>query len=1016
MTVKQTVSINFAQGLDTKTDPNQVALGKFLSMQNSVFTKGGLLQKRNGYGMLTSLPNSSSQLLNTFNTDLTAIGNSLEAYTSTTGQWFNRGSIQPVQLDVFPLVRNSTNQSQVDVALSSTGFVCTVYTDQTTTSLSTPIYKYTIADSNTGQTIVPPTVLAGADATQGIPRVFLLGVYFVILFTTLVGGAYHLKYLAINTTIPTMTTGPTDVAAAYTPSTTLNFDATVLNNSLFIAYNGASASGIKMVSLSSTLALSSTFTKDASHVATLMSVTADHVNQIVWATYYDLNTTNGYTLAVSPALTTVLAATAIITTTTVDNITATADAGILTVLYEEDNNYSYDSSIPTHFIDTLTVTETGTVSSATVLLRSVGLASKSFILDGNIYCLFVYQSPFQPTYFLADINGNIIAKLAYGNGGGYLVHGLPFATVNGNQVQIPYLIKDLISSVNKGTNLPANTPVSSIYSQTGINLSTFELTSSNIITAEIGTNLNISGGFLWGYDGYTPVENDFFVWPDSVEVSADVITDAGMTLQQYFYQITYEWADNQGNVFRSAPSIPVSVTLTGSDNSVIVTGPTLRLTYKIANPVKICIYRWSVNQPIYYQTTSLTAPVINDPTVDSFSFFDINSDSAILGNNILYTNGGVLEDINGPAFDSVFLFDDRLWGITSEDKNLLWFSKQLIENTPVELSDFLTLYVAPSIGAQGSTGPLKCGSSMDDKLILFKASAINYINGSGPDNTGANNNYSQPIFITSTVGCSNQKSIVFQPQGLMFEFSSPSGNQIWLLGRDLSTQYIGAGVEAFTKNAEVLSAVNIPGTNEVRFTLSSGITVKYDYYYGQWDTDVNVPAISSTLFQGLHTYINTFGQVFQETPGLYLDGSSPVLMSFTTSWIQLAGLQGYQRAYYFYLLGIYLSPHKLLVQIAYDYNSAPSQSSLISPTNYSPVYGKDLTFGSGNPYGGSTNLEQWRIFLSRQRCEAFQITVQEIYDPAYGVVAGGGVSLSGINLVVGVKKGYRPIQAQHSVG
>ena len=80
-------------------------------------------------------------------------------------------------------------------------------------------------------------------------------------------------------------------------------------------------------------------------------------------------------------------------------------------------------------------------------------------------------------------------------------------------------------------------------------------------------------------------------------------------------------------------------------------------------------------------TTSLLSnkfyltPTLNDPTIDFNTFTDINSDAIILGNNIIYTNGGVLENIGPPTFDSVFLFDSRLWGIDAEDKNLLWFSK-----------------------------------------------------------------------------------------------------------------------------------------------------------------------------------------------------------------------------------------------------------------------------------------------------------------------------------------------------
>jgi hypothetical protein len=300
---------------------------------------------------------------------------------------------------------------------------------------------------------------------------------------------------------------------------------------------------------------------------------------------------------------------------------------------------------------------------------------------------------------------------------------------------------------------------------------------------------------------------------------------------------------------------------------------------------------------------------------------------------------------------------------------------------------------------------------MDDKAILFKKDAIYYFNGTGPDNTGANSQYSQPIFITSTVGCANPNSIVLIPNGLMFQ----SDKGIWLIGRDLSTEYIGAPVEAYN-SAIVQSALTIPGTNQVRFTLSNGVTLMYDYYYNRWGTFENIPAISSCLFQGLHTYLDQYGNIFQESPGTYLDGSNPVLLSFTTSWINLAGMQGYQRAYFFNLLGTFLTPHKLELQIAYDYNPSPTQQSVITPSNYSYPWGSDPTWGFTTPWGGSQKLEQWKVNLIRQTCMSFKITFNEIFDPSYGVTAGAGLTVSGLNLVVGLKKGYRPVPPSNTIG
>lgn len=510
------------------------------------------------------------------------------------------------------------------------------------------------------------------------------------------------------------------------------------------------------------------------------------------------------------------------------------------------------------------------------------------------------------------------------------------------------------------------------------------------------------------YDGIKPVEQGFHLYPENILASAST-SGGSLSAQQYYYQVVYEWTDGNGNIHRSSPSIPVGASTSGTTSSVTLNIPTLRLTYKTApNAVRIVIYRWSTGQQTYYQITSVTVPLLNSLTVDSVTYVDTLSDSSILGNNILYTTGGVIENLPGPACDVVALFDDRLWLVNAEDRNLLSFSKQVIEATPIEMSDLLTVYVAPTTGAQGSTGLLTAISPMDDKLILFKPNALAYLNGSGPDNTGANNQYSQPIFITSTIGTSTPKSIIFEPQGLIFDTNQGR----WELGRSLSTKYLGAPVATFNSQTAV-GAVNVPGLNQVRITLPD-TTLVYNYFYDQWGTFVGIPAISSTLYQGLHTFLNSSGQVYQETPGLYLDGSRPVLLSFTTSWFNLAGLQGFERAYFFFLLGTYISPHKLAISIAYDYNSSPSQSMLVQPINYAPAYGADAAYGASTPYGGPGNIEWWKIFLAQQKCTAFQINVQEVYDPVLATMPGAGFTLSGLNLVFGSKGNYPRLPAAQS--
>lgn len=1118
MLTKQAIDISFAQGVDTKTDPKRVPVGKFLARQNTVFNKGGLLQKRDGYNQLTSLPATTYSFLTTFNGNLTAVGSNIAAYNNGDDAWVQKGSIQPLSLRTLPVLRNNLNQSACDIAVASNGLACAVYLE---VNAGVTVNKYVVFDSVTGQNITAPAVIPVVSGTvSGGMRVFVLGNYFVMMFTN---NATTLQYIAVSIANPSSYTANADISAAYIAKTTLSWDAYVVGENLYIAYNTTTGGqAIKVTYLSATSAASGGAPATAvsfSNIATMISVTADVSTPavpVIYVSFYDLAGATGYTLAVDQSLITKMTATQTITTGTILNLTSSAQNGICTIYYEVSNSYSLipGTGTPTNYVSARTITlpatvTTGTLGTAYIVIRSVGLASKSFIIGGVIYFLSVYQSSYQVSYFL--INGSssvqaapvIAAKLAYQNGGGYLTVGLPSVTVTGTVAQIGYRFKDLIQAVNKNTAVITGTQTVGIYSQTGINMVTMTIGSENLDTAEIGSDLHLTGGFLWMYDGYLPVEHNFFIYPDvapqappnptnasvadwtassvvtptgtfssgstSVVVSSATGISVGMTITDtsnayipantyitaisgttltisnattnsaagdnlsiqgnivakpdgstttnaYFYQITYEWTDNQGNAFRSAPSIPIALTTSGaaSTGSITLKIPTLRLTMKTANPVKIVIYRWSVGQQNYYQVTTITNPLLNSTTVDSVTFVDPYSDAYILGNNLLYTTGGVIEDVNAPASDLLSLFDTRIWLVNAEDRNVLWFSKQCIEATPVEMSDLLTMFIPPTVAT--ATGEITSIFPMDDKLIISKGgNSFVYINGNGPDNTGANNQYSEPIFITSTVGSSNQRSFALIPQGTMFQ----SNKGIWLLGRDLQTSYIGAAVEDFTQGAIVTSATTIPETNQVRFTLDTGITLMYDYYYDQWDVSTRISAVSSCVFENVHTYIDDDGAVFQEAENHYLDGTNPVLQMFRTGWIRLGDLANYQRAYFFYLLGSFISPHKLQVDIYYDYEDNPTQTIIISPDNYSTPYGSGSSqnpYGQGTPYGGHGRLENWRVFLARQRCMALSIKVQELFDPTYGTVAGAGFTLSGINMVMGFKKGWRTQPAAQTVG
>lgn len=999
---KQGINIPFGQGIETKTDPNQVPMGKLLELANCVFDKGGQLHKRYGFQLQTALPVSDATTLTTLNDNLIATGTQLYAYSNESMQWLARGTVQPASLEVLPTVRNSKGQTGADSATADNGLVCTVFMNGTNAA-------YQINDSTTGQIIVALTELSSN--TTACPRVVILNKYFLVTYLESIAATPTLRYLAIPISQPT-NPGTATTLSSVVKAMDAGYDVVVANNTAYFGWWGSDLGGaVRLASLSATLVTSAS-TVLAGYNADLLSMAADTSGStpVIWCTFYDAVAQDAWSTARNQTLLQVLAPTQVITNQVITELTSAVLSTQLNVLYEVENTYSY-SATRTDYIERQTITQSGTVGTASILARGLGLASKAFVYDSQLYVLGVYNGAFQPTYFLLDSTGQVILKLAYTNGYGYAADQvLPSISIIDTQIQFSYLFKDLLASVNKEQNA---TRVSGIYTQTGVNLAKIELNSTGQVSAETAGSLHLTGGILWQYDAVQPIEHSFLLYPEDIELTAT--TSGSMSAQEYQYQVTYEWTDAQGYLHRSAPSVPTSVTLVGPNNAVQLDIPTLRQTYKDA--VRIVIYRWSVAQQAFYQVTSITSPLLNDTTVDSVAYLDTQADSAIIGNTLLYTTGGVVENIAAPASAASTLFKNRMLVLDAEDKNLVWYSKPILQGTPVEFSDLFTIFSSPTAGAQGPVGPITALAAMDDKVILFRKNAIYYFTGTGPDATGANNDFSEPVFITSVVGCDVQNSIVLTPLGLMFQ----SDKGIWLLGRDLSTQYIGAPVDAFN-NSPVLSALVIPDTNQIRFTLASGIVLMYDYYYDQWGTFTNVPAIDACIYQGRHTYLNAQGQVLKEYDG-FLDNSAPVLMSLSTAWIKLTDLQGYQRAYYAYLLSNYKTPHKLSIQMAYDYDPSIQQIATIVPDNFSPAYGygpdtntQETPYGSTTPYGGASSVEQWRIFFVKQKTQSVRMTITEIYDPSKAVPNGLGLTFSGLNFVIGAKKAYPALKPSRSTG
>jgi len=1001
---KQPVNINFAQGIDTKSDPWQIPIGKFSNLINSVFTKAGRLTKRNGFAPLSSTNlQFDPTFVTTWNGSLIAMANKLQAYAPDIERW-NFPLFRPnVQLSTSQLFGGVDNLQFCDSATSDTGLTCIGVntTRQDNSGITTSnLFLVQVIDSVSGQQLTDTFALntVPIDRTGSIrtyPRVFSLGNYFVICYTKAGGG--EIDFVTFNKTTLAFSS-PVTLTTSGTSSFNSLLDGIVYNNVLYLGYQ-ATSSDISIITLDSNLVIGTPVVVDSANGMKALSLTVDSTDNTLWISYVDVSTGKVWSAALTtPGLASILPSTQVFTSTVsfyATTMTSLATAGTNTIYVTFPEQYTVSGSNYAN-IKSNTITEGGSTGGSDLTYQQeLSLASKAFFIGNDRYMLAQYLSPVQSTYFLLKTNPDsntalVASRLAYIKAYSELfLIGLPLTTVIGTDAYISYLSIDAEQPVGATPGTPRYN-----YGARQVKFSFSNLIDTSV---ELSGSLAFSGGFLWDFNGGGPTENNFFLFPEYIAASA---SSGSLTPQAYTYYVLYTSISATGTKTMSAPSPPLIWTVSPSTAGVLLEIPTARVSQRVG--INIEIYRSSTAQPIPYRINP--GGLANDPTISSITYHDTFSDAQILGNEVLYTNDGTNQDTGAPSTSILTIWDRRLWMVNAEDPQELWYSKVSIADTPIEMSNLQTYFISEDLGSQGPTGGVTALAAMDDKLIVFTGSSIRYINGSGPDATGANDNYSQPIHITSTTGCIGQSSIALIPTGLIFQ----SDKGIWLLGRDLSTRYIGAPVENYTQfntntqlQPKVVSTVVIPDSTQVRLVLDSGLILMYDYFYDQWGSFTGIAAASSTLYQGLHTFVTQSNVIVQETPGTYADSGSPVNMSFQTGWINLAGLQGYERAYYFYLLGQWLSAHMLQLQIAYDYISTPAQTSIITPIqqNIAPQV------------PSLDDLEQWRVFLQTQKCQAFQITLTEIDSSV-----GEGLTLSGINMVIGRKKGY-PVRRQNlSVG
>ncbi len=540
---KQTVSLAMGKGLDQKDDPKQLNADGLTILQNGVFSVGKEIKKRNGNASLSKNISGGGTIsagvnVAPYNSELAQLdGSSLYSYNSAGTNWVNKGTLVNTQLAVSSVIRTTTQQTIQDSAINGS-YRCYVWYD------SVGQIGYSIFDKTTGQSIVNNQTV---DATGTVAKVLALGNYFVIIYYSSTGPA--LKYRAIDISTPTA------IAAAVSISTDINatyklFDATVFNSRIYIAYSSQANAVASLYYLDTSLVLSSKQDVGATRPQTSLTIFGDASNQ-AWVAWADGSNVK-VTIRSANLSSQVLAPTTLEAQTPI-NITGLVSGTVGTLYYQIAGTAS--GGAQNDFIRTNTMTVAGAAGSASVFGRGMGLASKAFSFSSVTYFMIAYESNLQSTYFLINGSGNIVLKLSPSQGGGYTDFAIlpEVSSITTGQYLTASLVKDLVVA-DSGT----------ISAQTGVLAATMTFSTASQPLVTLGNNLITAGGIINAYDGANVNELGFNVFPEGL--SSTYSTSGSGALQSstaqtntYQYSAVYEWTDNQGQLHRSAPSVPITL-------------------------------------------------------------------------------------------------------------------------------------------------------------------------------------------------------------------------------------------------------------------------------------------------------------------------------------------------------------------------------------------------------------------------------------------------------------------------
>ena len=559
----------------------------------------------------------------------------------------------------------------------------------------------------------------------------------------------------------------------------------------------------------------------------------------------------------------------------------------------------------------------------------------------------------------------------------------------------------------------------------------------NVDAEEFEDCLYTSGGFLKTFNGEEYVENNFHFGPDIIGVSEDpvdpwpvaiypfawnyltprdplVTKAAGVTITryrdsavstadhpQYQFVFTYEWTDKNGNLHVSAPSevlqlqgddatfkidvdhkvdfylSPLLDDLTEKNNVVMKAFRTLNITSDSTDAGA------GVEGEFFYDGVVDASAYEKDEQSDLYGLLKYqfkNSDAKLVQRDTCYISKGEIANIPPPSMSKMTIHDGRLFLLSSEDPNRIYYSKPKLRMSSLEFSDF------HYIEASEKGGTALNIDSLSGKLFIFKKDLISVTYGTPMNASATAGGYAPVSSFSPSIGLTNAESLLSTDEGLFFQ----SYGDMYVIGKGLSVNKVG--IEVGSSIAVVSSSISLSNVNELRICHSEGVVI-YNTLFKQWYTSDFISRKNSVVIDGVQLSIDEESSVVvKEDANYFGDGTKPIQTDIETAWIKIAGPQGLQRVRNILFLGGLSSETTFNLELSYDYNEFPSEiipitaSSVATLEEYGagtvcdPLTGEGCYGGTESSlYGGEDvdHIFQFRHKPKIQKCESMKIRIVE---------------------------------------